>query len=268
MKAAMLAVAIAMSWSLVSAEDVDRDADSTAVAEADMSADDKQAAEAEKAAVIKPLAEAMRAAESALKEATKTRDKQKAAEAKAKVAAARKELNEAKQLSLTEWLEVARQKTAREKAKQEAMEAASQAAAERQKESAEARAAAAKVRPLSIAGLRLKRNLIGLPELLVRVENIGNQPVEAFTVDAECFNKFDEPVKATLGDNVFSGISQTTVAPGAKSDSEWQLSLHRGTGYAKVWISRVRFADGSEMKQTREEAGARDKCLFKVTLRE
>lgn len=260
MKAAFVAVALIVACSIAHAEE-DDEPSAVAVADAhDMTPADRDLAEAEKMSVVGPLSEALRREEQGLKDATKARDRDRIASAKLKVSAAKKQLNERKQLTLPEWLRIARERLAFEKQEREAVE-------KQRQESAASRAEAAKTRPLAIVGTKLVRNVIGLPELTVRVENLTDQPVEAFTVDAECFNKFDEPVKAPFKGNVFSGMSQSTVAPGAKENSTWQLSLHGGTGYAKVWLSRVRFADGKELTQTKEEA-AQCKGLFKATLRE
>jgi len=121
-------------------------------------------------------------------------------------------------------------------------------------------------RPLSLEGLGLHLNRINLPQLVVVAKNNTDAPIEAYTVSAECFNKFDEPVKDIAGNNVYRGISQTAIRPGQEDKGIWQLSLHRNTAYAKVWITRVRFTDGTEWRQTKDEALSRKKAIFRVDL--
>lgn len=123
-----------------------------------------------------------------------------------------------------------------------------------------------KNRPISIEAIGLRPNVINLPELIVICRNNTTIPVEAYTINAECFNKFDEPVADIAGNNVFKGISQTTIQAGKKERSSWQMSLHRNTAYAKVWISRVRFATGAEWNQTKEEAKSRQRSFVRIDM--
>lgn len=124
-----------------------------------------------------------------------------------------------------------------------------------------------KNRPLSIEALGLHLNVISLPELIVVARNNTATPIEAYTVDAECFNKFDEPVNNIAGSNVYRGISQTTIQAGQQDKGVWQMSLHRNTAYARVWIERVRFSDGTEWRQTKQEAMDRGQAFFRVELK-
>jgi hypothetical protein len=205
-------------------------------------------ADAEKASRLKELADDVKNAERISKDKQKTRDKDQIKKAKDDLLFARKQLNAFKKRTDQEWLDAAQVR------KQNEFFAATQAA-ER-----------AKNRPLSIEALGLHLNRINFPQLVVVVLNNTNKPIDAYTVNAECFNKFDEPVKDIAGSNVYAGISQTTIPAAQKEKGIWQLSLHRNTAYARAWITRVRFSDGTEWHQTKEEAINRGEAIFRVEL--
>jgi hypothetical protein len=208
----------------------------------------QEIADAEKASRLKELASDVKDAERIAKERQKTRDKDQIQKAKNELLFARKQLNAHKKRTDQEWLDAAQIR------KQNEFFAATQAAEN------------AKNRPLSIESLGLHLNRINFPQLVVIALNNTNKPIEAYTVSAECFTKFDEPVKDIAGSNIYAGISQTTIPAAQKDKGIWQLSLHRNTAYARVWITRVRFSDGTEWHQTREEALKRGQALFRVEL--
>jgi hypothetical protein len=108
--------------------------------------------------------------------------------------------------------------------------------------------------PVFIDIAEVQRNAIGLPELKVWVSNTTDSEIEAFEVEAECFNSFDEPVKDLTGSNVFKGVCTTALNPREQSSFSWQLSLQGGTTRAVVWVKRVKLVDGEVWSQTRAEA--------------
>jgi hypothetical protein len=204
-------------------------------------------ADAERKSKLGQLSDAVKEAERLQKATQKSPDKSVRQKAKDELAFARKQLNTYKKRTAQEWLDAAQIRKANEQ------QAATNAAEEK------------KTRPLSIEGLGLNPNVINLPQLVVLAKNNTTTTVEAYTVSAECFNNFDEPVKDLAGNNVFTGISQAAIPAGQQAKASWQMSLHRNTAYAKVWISRVRFADGTEWHQTQKEALGRDNAIFRAT---
>jgi membrane-associated protease RseP (regulator of RpoE activity) len=112
--------------------------------------------------------------------------------------------------------------------------------------------------PVVMTASGIHYNVIAVPELTIEFQNTRSEAVEAFEVEIECFDKFDEAVTFPGKGNVFKGISQSTVEPKGKSRASWQLSLHRNTTKAKVWVSRVKIGDGTIWTQTRDEAEKAD----------
>lgn len=104
--------------------------------------------------------------------------------------------------------------------------------------------------PVRVLATGIHPNAIGIPEISVEVQNTKPLSVEAFEIDVECFDKFDEPVSWPGKGNVFRGISQTTLPPKETKRTSWQLSLHRNTTRAKLWVSRVKLSDGTVWSQT------------------
>jgi len=100
--------------------------------------------------------------------------------------------------------------------------------------------------PLRIVAGGLAPNVIGIPELSLSIKNTRDADSVAFSIEAECYNSFDEKVVGLGGSHVFGGISQTRLKTGKDERSEWALNLHRNTTRAVVRIVRVKFSDGSE----------------------
>jgi hypothetical protein len=205
-------------------------------------------ADAEKESKLRQLADTVRQSEKLVKSTQNYKDKSLKQKAKDELAFARKQLNTYKKRTDQEWLDAAQIRKSNEHL------AATNAAEEK------------KNRPLSIEALGLHPNVINLPQLVVVTKNNTATPIEAYTVSAECFNKFDEPVNDIAGNNVYRGISQTTILAGQKDKGSWQMSLHRNTAYARVWITRVKFSDGAEWHQTKQEAMERGQAFFRVEL--
>lgn len=112
--------------------------------------------------------------------------------------------------------------------------------------------------PVRVLATGIHLNVIGVPEISVEVKNTKSQAVEAFEIDVECFDKFDDPVSWPGEGNVFRGICQTTLPPQQTTRTSWQLSLHRNTTRAKLWVSRVKLGDGTVWTQSKAEADKAD----------
>jgi hypothetical protein len=208
----------------------------------------QRTADAERESKLRQLADAVKEAERFQKTMQKSPDKSVRQKAKDELAFARKQLNTYKKRTDQEWLDAAQSRKANEHL------AATKAAEEK------------KNRPLAIEALGLHPNVINLPQLVVVTKNNTATPIEAYTVSAECFNKFDEPVNDIAGNNVYKGISQAAIPAGQNDKASWQMSLHRNTAYARIWITRVKFSDGTEWHQTKQEAMNRGQAFFRVEL--
>lgn len=112
-------------------------------------------------------------------------------------------------------------------------------------------------RPLAILAMGIVDDVIGVPQLVVEVENDCAQAIEAFTVEAELFNKFGEAVSFGINENKFRGIDQDKLDAGKTRMCRWSLVLHRTATRADIWIARIKFADGSEWTQDKETAKSR-----------
>lgn len=201
-----------------------------------MSDEDQKTIKAERERKMAELAGDVKEAERRRKVASQSKNPAALKKARDEVAFAKKQVNAYQKMSDDYWLT-----RAKERATLEAQARAEEAEQLRD-------------RPLVIEALGLYPNVINLPELAVRVRNQSGKRVEAFTVSAECFNKFDEPVGDFKGNNVYSGIAQTGIADRDTARFTWQLSLHRNTARVRVWVTRARFSDGTEWSQTKAEA--------------
>lgn len=192
-----------------------------------------------------------------LKAATQERDQAKAASLKERLTNRKRKINETRQAPPDRLYQEMR---AIEQAKA-AKEFRSEQAQHREKQLAAAG-------PVSIYGIGINTNVIGLPELTIEVRNNSQATVEAIEFDADCFNKFDEPVKKPGGTNRYSGHWKYAIAPGAKERMSGQLSLQGTTAKADVWISRVRLSNGEVWTQTKEQAKEKPYGLAKARLME
>jgi hypothetical protein len=109
------------------------------------------------------------------------------------------------------------------------------------------------VGPLLIVSAELEDNQIGVPEVTIGVGNLSDRTIEAFEVEIECWNAFDEPVKSG-GDNIVRGTYQKPIPRGDAAVATWMLSLHDTTTRVSVRITRVKPIEGSVWQLTREEA--------------
>ncbi|MFN9293979.1 MAG: hypothetical protein ACK6EB_38350, partial [Planctomyces sp.] len=114
----------------------------------------------------------------------------------------------------------------------------------------------------------INTNVIGLPELTLDVQNNTNTTVEAIEFEADCFNKFDEPVIGLASGNRFSSHWKYAIPPGGRKQMSAQMSLFRTTAKADVWISRVKLGSGEVWTQTKDEAKKTPYGLAKARLME
>jgi hypothetical protein len=106
--------------------------------------------------------------------------------------------------------------------------------------------------PLLICGAMVEDNQLGIPEVTIAVGNTSDRTIEAFDVEIECWNAFDEPV-GTLG-NVYEGTSQKRIAESEISTATWMLAGHDTTTRVAVRVTRIKPSYGQVWEQTREEA--------------
>jgi len=108
----------------------------------------------------------------------------------------------------------------------------------------------AQVCPLTIVSASIKHNSIGQPIVSMIVKNTFPQDVVAYSVAIHCWDRFERPVIHSIlsDDNVYHGISQATVKPGALEGQgrAWTLHCHDNTAKVKVVLAKVRLSDESE----------------------
>jgi len=122
--------------------------------------------------------------------------------------------------------------------------------------------------PVSIRGMGINTNVIGLPEITLDVQNNTDTTVEAIEFEADCFNKFDEPVIGLASGNRFSSHWKYAIPPGGRKQISAQMSLFRSTSRADVWLSRVKLGNGEVWTQTKDEAKKTPYGLAKARLME
>lgn len=120
--------------------------------------------------------------------------------------------------------------------------------------------------PVVIAGVALGRNSIGSPQVTISVGNMTDRTVEAFDVEMECWNSFDEPVEAG-GDNVVGATCQRPLEGGQADTAVWNLPLHDTTTRIAVRITRAKPQGGNIWSQTREEAARSPGAIVEAKMR-
>jgi hypothetical protein len=105
----------------------------------------------------------------------------------------------------------------------------------------------AKLCPLQIVAATLGKGILDTPEITVKVKNRRKVAVLAYKVHAECYNRFGEKV-GFIGDNVFRGISQTTIGAGDTETSTWAMHLHDNTTKVIIRVVQVKLDDGTEWR--------------------
>ena len=106
--------------------------------------------------------------------------------------------------------------------------------------------------PLTLGG-DIKDNLIGVPVVRIVGINVSGKTIVAFLVEMRCFDRFEKPVEGFGGlkSNKVSGISQETVLPDAKLGIlEITLNGHETASAVKIYLTQVKFEDGTEWKNS------------------
>lgn len=116
--------------------------------------------------------------------------------------------------------------------------------------------------PLRIVRAGLLKGIIGTPEIVIEVKNRCSVPVVAFQIDAKCFNRFNDPVRALgIGRSTIGGISQETIKPGDTLIQRWPLYVQDTTARAKITITRTKRVDGREWST---EKGTAPSCTVEL----
>ncbi len=106
--------------------------------------------------------------------------------------------------------------------------------------------------PLLIIESSVTFNSINTPIAQITFYNNSNKSVDAFEVDFDCFNAWDEPVNYyRYGKNAFRGFSQNIqIDEKDTKNLEWNLTGFNQTAKVKnVRIYRLHFTDGSIWKR-------------------
>lgn len=196
-------------------------------------------------------------AQKEFKAAVKASEKAAAIQARSKLAELAKEIKELKKISEDDLFVKMKAEEREAQAKQFRLDQEQ----EREKEIASAG-------PLTIIRMGIVTNVIGLPDLIVEVQNNTNQSIDALEIQADCFNKFGEPVNNMLGTNRFGMHYKYAIAPRAKAIVRAQMALHGHAAKADVWISRALVGNGVEWTQTKEKAKATPYGMAKAVLAE
>ena len=107
--------------------------------------------------------------------------------------------------------------------------------------------AAAKEGPLKIVRAVIAHNLINEPVLAVRVK--AKHAIEAYEIEADAFDKFNEPVKSWgFAGSEHTAMSQDQVASGEENTTTWTMHGAEGVGVFKCKLLRVKLADGTVWK--------------------
>lgn len=221
----------------------------------DLSEDEKtRVADFRRKSIVATAAE-IAGIEKQAKAAQQSRDKPKVEELKSKITALRKRINELKQAKDEELFSAMRDE-----------EQQAQAAAFREQQTHQRLREIAEAGPVSITRMGIVTNVIGLPELVVEVQNNTNDVIDAFEFEADCFNKFGEPVNEPGGGNRFRGQYSHSLKPRSKEVVRAQMSLRGTTANADIWICRAKLASGEVWTQTKDEASKVPYGLAKAKL--
>lgn len=122
--------------------------------------------------------------------------------------------------------------------------------------------------PVSIGGVHLGRNSIGTPRVTIGVQNWSDRTVEAVDFEIECWNSFDEPVKADGVDNVMRGTFQRPIEAGQFETPHFDLAIADTTTRVSVRITRIKPEFGVVWDQTREEAERSPGAIVQAKMRQ
>jgi hypothetical protein len=223
----------------------------------EISDEEREQVEEYRKSIIASVNAELRGLQKDLKEATLARDKKRVDEIKTAIAWRKKRVNDTRKYDAEDlFAGMVNERNAK---------AAKALEIEQWKQDEKVMAAAG---PVSIRGMGINTNVIGLPELTLDVQNNTNTTVEAIEFEADCFNKFDEPVIGLASGNRFSSHWKYAIPPGGRKQMSAQMSLFRTTAKADVWISRVKLGSGEVWTQTKDEAKKTPYGLAKARLME
>ena len=79
------------------------------------------------------------------------------------------------------------------------------------------------------------------PVIVLGVKNWGIQPIAAYKLSIEVFNKFDEPIqKFGFGENETVGIDQDELGTGGSRECKWALYGQDTAAKFKVYVLRLK----------------------------
>ena len=107
--------------------------------------------------------------------------------------------------------------------------------------------------PAFICGAILEDDMGGVPVVTIAVGNRSDRTIEAYDVEIECWNAFDEPV-GVGGDNVMGATCQTPLSESEIATAKWRLFGYQTATRVAVRITRIKPSYGNVWEQTREEA--------------
>jgi hypothetical protein len=107
--------------------------------------------------------------------------------------------------------------------------------------------------PLCLLEVEIIFNEIGTPVLNLMVQNVSKKSIDAYTIQAYCYDNFNKPVSHYLkSTNVFTGISQEMQAPDRDNymPERWTLFGYENTTRVKVYLTKVHFYDNTTWSPT------------------
>ncbi len=106
--------------------------------------------------------------------------------------------------------------------------------------------------PILFREAKITFNAIDNPEAYIKLQNISDKIIDAYTLDIHCFDRFENKVlERGYGNNVFEGISQNTIKPDRTDSGYWTLYGHETTSIIKVYIDKVHFTDGTTWRPSK-----------------
>jgi len=104
---------------------------------------------------------------------------------------------------------------------------------------------------LQIISYKIENNVIGVPELMVKVKNNSTKDLDAYTIAFDLYNNFDERISEwnQHEDKPFTGLSQDLLKAGKTEDATFMLStFDKATKAKNPRVIRIHFTDGSGVK--------------------
>jgi len=107
--------------------------------------------------------------------------------------------------------------------------------------------------PLEIEGIRYDTNSIGIPEIYIRVKNIGGTPIDAFDFAVKCFDNYGDVVKGYgrydyeictyQGEDGAIGAGEVYSA--SQNDRYWTMHGYDTATHYEVALVKVHTTDGT-----------------------